>query len=87
VLNIYQIDDGAIHTVAARDEAQALGLYIESLSRSGMDWPEEKPGITVMEDQKEFTLHPDGAEQRIKMKIHEWRMLLGAPQYVGCSDF
>lgn len=87
MLNIYQIDDGATHTVAARDEAQAFGLYIESLVRSGMDWPDEKPSIEKLDDQKDYTLHPDGTEHKIKMKIHEWRMMFGAPQYVGCSEF
>lgn len=87
MLNFYQIDDGATHAVVARDEAEAYGLYAESLIRSGVDWPEERPSIETMTDDKDYALHPDGGAEQIKLKVGLWRHLFDKPQYVGCSEW
>ena len=86
-MKLFKIDDGALHAVAANDEAEAFGLYIESLIKSGCDWPEEKPAISVMGLHEDYTLHPSGGTLKVKLPVHEWIVLYGKPQYVGCSDF
>lgn len=86
-MKFYEIDDGATHTVAATSEAEAYGLYIETLIKSGFDWPEEKPSIKEMDIKKDYTLHPDGGETKVKLPVHVWTILFSKPQYVGCSEW
>lgn len=88
MLKLWQIDDGAIHTVAAECESQAFGLYIENLCKAGMDWPDEKPIIKAMDDEKEFAFWPDGSRaNEVKLLVMVWRYVFHAPQYIGCSEF
>jgi len=86
-MKLFEIDDGSLHTVAAHDEAEAFGLYIENIIKSGCYWPSEKPAISVMDPSREYTLHPDGGELKVRLAVHEWLNLYAKPQYVGCSDF
>ena len=86
-MKFWTIDDGAIHTVVANDEAEALGLYVESLMKSGCDWPTEKPAVSIMGLSEEYALHPSGGTLSVKLPVHEWIVLYGKPQYVGCSEF
>lgn len=86
-MKMFEVDDGAIHTVIAHNEAEAYGLWMESLIASGGDWPEEKPGITERESQKDFSLHLDGEKERIKLKVYQWCDLMQNPTYLGCSEF
>lgn len=86
-MKMFELDDGATHTVIASNEAEAYGLWMESLIASGGDWPEEKPGIKERESREDFALHLDGEKETVKLKVYQWCDLMQKPTYLGCSEF
>lgn len=86
-MKMWSIDDGATHTVVARDPAEAMGLYVTEVMKMGGDWPEEKPSVAEVDPHKDYTLHVDGGSQKVKMPGYAWSGLFSHPQYLGCSEW
>lgn len=87
-MKLWKIDDGAIHTVVAEDEADAMAEYIRvAIVRAGCDFPVERPSIEAMDGNREYTLAIDGGQRKITLLVSEWESLYDKPHYLGCSEW
>jgi len=53
---MFVIDDGARHTICARDTASAYAEYVRVLVDTDGDWPDEWPTNTEVPDDEEVTI-------------------------------
>lgn len=53
---MFVIDDGARHTICARDPAAAYAEYIRMIVETGLDWPKECPECKVIPRDKDVTI-------------------------------
>lgn len=88
-LKLFEVDDGATHTVIAEDAKQAISIAVYHILLANDSWEtlEEKPDVREIPLEKEYTLHLDGGSQKLKLTGHQWTELITKPQYLGCSEW
>lgn len=84
---IFLVDDGARHYIAARGEAEAAGMYFETMWRTWDEWPKKQPAFKKLPATEVLDVYDDDSGRTRKWTAARWATSYGERAYIACSDW